>query len=216
METELKQSISAEIILAANVIDRLDVAIVVRQLPLFSLLRDAMAVISFSCLTDVYETCERTKRDATRERKDKATKSFRSALISLHNDQIHVLKPAAPSLISVVRFRKPTSTRKHQDPHNGNMCQQLYHRYMDCGHLSRAKLERCPEAEAGTPRRKRLRCYEGVECTSKTQRGIPESHIDRKDGMCPTCAVTLYEEFNAVLKRWEDEVELAAEIKMTL
>lgn len=109
------------------------------------------------------------------------------------------------------------STHKHQAPHTrAKMCQQLYHRYLDCGHLARAKLERCPEAEAGIPRRKRFHCYECAECTSKNQRGIPESRIGRKDGMCPTCAVTLYEEFKAVFKRWEDEEDLAAKMKMSL
>lgn len=96
------------------------------------------------------------------------------------------------------------------------MCQQLYHRYLDCGHIDRAKLQRCPEAEAGIPRRKRSRCYESREFTRGNKwvipRVIPESHIDEKAGMCGDCAVALYEESNALLKKWADE-ELATEMK---
>lgn len=95
------------------------------------------------------------------------------------------------------------------------MCQQLYHRYLDCGHITRANLQRCSEAKAGIPRRKRFRCYEGVESPPKYKRGIPEQHIDKKDGMCPSCAVALYEEFNALLKKRADE-ELTAEMKESL
>lgn len=98
-------------------------------------------------------------------------------------------------------------TQRQQIHHPvSKMCQQYYHKYTDCGHTVRARLHRCPEAEAGIPRPKRLRCYEGVEPTPKYKRAIPEERMDSKEGMCSSCSVALHEEFNALMRKRAEEM----------